>query len=448
MLYYFVKMKKISYLIILFIFLIPNSYAALEVTISQGKVEPTPIAITNFFGNSDKTVKGGEVLREIISNNLTNSGLFYTVDDDLYIQSDNLVDKVPRFEDWKIIKAQFLLSGDIKYIDNKYSVRIRLYDVFTGQEIKAVKMSIPNKELLRRLGHKISDLVYERITGESGYFDTRVVYISEVGPLNQRVKRLAIMDQDGHSDSHQFLTNGKNLVLTPRFAPNNQTITYMEYENNTPRVYIYNLKNGIREIVGDFPGMTFAPRFSPDSQKIVMSFSDPKTANTEIYLMDLNTRTIDRLTNDPGIDTSPSFSPDGKKIVFNSDRAGYPQLYVMDSNGKNIKRISRGKGVYGNPVWSPRGDQIAFTKLTQGLFHIGLMDTNGRNERVVVKDFSLESPAWSPNGRYLIYHRQQRSNEDGTGGQTSIHFIDITGYNERKINTPRDASDPAWSPLL
>jgi len=448
MLYYFVKMKKISYLIILFIFLIPNSYAALEVTISQGKVEPTPIAITNFFGNSDKTVKGGEVLREIISNNLTNSGLFYTVDDDLYIQSDNLVDKVPRFEDWKIIKAQFLLSGDIKYIDNKYSVRIRLYDVFTGQEIKAVKMSIPNKELLRRLGHKISDLVYERITGESGYFDTRVVYISEVGPLNQRVKRLAIMDQDGHSDSHQFLTNGKNLVLTPRFAPNNQTITYMEYENNTPRVYIYNLKNGVREIVGDFPGMTFAPRFSPDSQKIVMSFSDPKTANTEIYLMDLNTRTIDRLTNDPGIDTSPSFSPDGKKIVFNSDRAGYPQLYVMDSNGKNIKRISRGKGVYGNPVWSPRGDQIAFTKLTQGLFHIGLMDTNGRNERVVVKDFSLESPAWSPNGRYLIYHRQQRSNEDGTGGQTSIHFIDITGYNERKINTPRDASDPAWSPLL
>ena len=441
-------MKKYSYLIILFIFLIPSSYAALDVTISQGKVEPTPIAITNFFGNSDKTVKGGEVLREIISNNLTNSGLFYTVDDDLYIQSDNLVDKVPRFEDWKIIKAQFLLSGDIKFIDNKYSVRIRLYDVFAGQEIKAVKMSIPNKDLLRRLGHKISDLVYERITGEGGYFDTRIVYISEVGPLNQRVKRLAIMDQDGHSDSHQFLTNGKNLVLTPRFAPNNQTITYMEYENNTPRVYIYNLKNGVREIVGDFPGMTFAPRFSPDSQKIVMSFSDPKTANTEIYLMDLNTRTIDRLTNDPGIDTSPSFSPDGKKIVFNSDRAGYPQLYVMDSNGKNIKRISRGKGVYGNPVWSPRGDQIAFTKLTQGLFHIGLMDTNGLNERVVVKDFSLESPAWSPNGRYLIYYRQQRSNEDGTGGQTSIHFIDITGYNERKINTPRDASDPAWSPLL
>ena len=195
-------MKKYSYLVILIIFLVPNAFAALDVTISQGKVEPTPIAITNFFGNNDQTTKRGEVLREIISNNLTNSGLFYTVDDELYIQSDNLVDKVPRFEDWKIIKAQFLLSGDIKFIDNKYSVRIRLYDVFAGQEIKAVKMSIPNTELLRRLGHKISDLIYERITGEGGYFDTRIVYISEVGPLDQRVKRLAIMDQDGHPDSH------------------------------------------------------------------------------------------------------------------------------------------------------------------------------------------------------------------------------------------------------
>ena len=195
-------MKKYPYLVILIIFWVPNAFAALDVTISQGKVEPTPIAITNFFGNNDQTTKRGEVLREIISNNLTNSGLFYTVDDELYIQSDNLVDKVPRFEDWKIIKAQFLLSGDIKFIDNKYSVRIRLYDVFAGQEIKAVKMSIPNTELLRRLGHKISDLIYERITGEGGYFDTRIVYISEVGPLDQRVKRLAIMDQDGHPDSH------------------------------------------------------------------------------------------------------------------------------------------------------------------------------------------------------------------------------------------------------
>ncbi len=434
--------------ILFFILFSIKSFAALDITISQGKVEPTPIAITQFFGSEADTSRYGNTLRDIISKNLTNSGLFYTVNEDLYIQSDNLVEKVPRFEDWKLIKAQFLLSADVNNTENGITLRMRVYDVFAGQEISALKMSIPDEKLLRRLGHKVSDIVYERITGESGYFDTRIVYVSEVGPLDQRIKRLAIMDQDGHLDSHQFLTNGKNLVLTPRFAPNNQIITYMEYNNNVPRVYIYNLQTGEREIVGDFPGMTFAPRFSPDSQSVIMSFSDPKTANSEIYLMDLNTRSINRLTNDPGIDTSPSFSPDGQKIVFNSDRGGSPQLFVMDKDGSNIKRISKERGVYGNPVWSPRGDQIAFTKLTQGSFHIGIMDTNGNNERVIVKDFSLESPAWSPNGRYLIFHRQKRSNSDGTGGETTVHFIDITGYNERIIPTPRDGSDPAWSPLL
>ena len=431
-----------------FLFFTFHSYAALEVTIAQGKVEPTPIAITQVFGEDADTSRYGNNLREIISNNLTNSGLFYTVNEDLYIQSDNLVEKVPRFEDWKLIKAQFLLSADVMKTDNGIRLRMRLYDVFNAKEIEKLQLTVPDEGLIRRVGHKVSDIIYERITGETGYFDTRIVYVSEVGPLDQRIKRLAIMDQDGHLDSHQFLTDGRNLVLTPRFAPNNQIITYMEYKDNLPRVYIYNLKTGEREIVGDFPGMTFAPRFSPDSKSVVMSFSDSKSANSEIYLMDLNTRDIKRLTNDSGIDTSPSFSPDGENIVFNSDRGGYPQLYVMDKEGKDIKRISKGKGVYGNPVWSPRGDLIAFTKLTQGNFHIGVMDTDGNNERVIVRDFSLESPAWSPNGRYLIFHRQNKSNLDGTGGETTIHFIDITGYNERVIPTPRDGSDPAWSPLL
>ena len=437
----------IKYLIT-FIFFAFNSYGALEVTIAQGKVEPTPIAITQVFGEDADTSRYGNTIRQIISNNLTNSGLFYTVNEDLYIQSDNLVEKVPRFEDWKLIKAQFLLSADVTKTDKGIRLRMRLYDVFNAKEIEKLQLTIPDEGLIRRVGHTVSDIVYERITGETGYFDTRIVYVSEVGPLDQRIKRLAIMDQDGHLDSHQFLTDGKNLVLTPRFAPNNQTITYMEYKNNLPRVYIYDLKTGEREIVGDFPGMTFAPRFSPDSKSVVMSFSDSKTANSEIYSMDLNTRSITRLTNDSGIDTSPSYSPDGEKIVFNSDRSGSPQLYIMDKDGSNIKRISKGKGVYGNPVWSPRGGLIGFVKNRKPNFYIGVMDTNGDNERIIVQDFALESPAWSPNGRYLIFYRQQKSNLDGTGGETTIHFIDITGYNERIIPTPRDGSDPAWSPLL
>ena len=441
-------MKKKLLLNLFIIFFSTNVFAALDITISQGKVEPTPIAITNFYGENEVISKNGKILRDIISKNLTNSGLFYTVDDSLYIQKGNLVEKVPRFEDWKIINAQFLLSADIKKIDNAYSVRLRLYDVLAGQEIKAVKMSIPNINLLRRLGHKISDLVYERITGESGYFDTRIVYISEVGPLKERVKRLAIMDQDGHPDSHQYLTNGKNLVLTPRFAPNNQIITYMEYEENMPRVYIYNLKTGIREIVGDFPGMTFAPRFSPDSQSIVMSFSDPKTANTEVYLMNLNTRIVKRLTNDPGIDTSPSFSPDGKYITFNSDRSGYQQIYIMSKNGKDVKRISFGNGLYGTPVWSPRGDLIAFTKLHKGKFYIGVMRTDGTGERLLTENFYQEAPSWSPNGRVLIFYRETKTNSKGEGFSAKLWSIDLTGYNEKMVETVTDASDPSWSSLL
>jgi len=436
-----------KFIIILFISL--NANAALDITISQGKVEPTPIAITQIFGDDADTARFGNTLRQIISNNLTNSGLFYTVNEDLYIQSDNLVDKIPRFEDWKLIKAQFLLSADVTKSEKGIKIRFRLYDVFNSRDILNKQLDITNENLIRRVGHKMSDQIYERITGESGYFDTRIVYISEIGPLDQRVKRLAIMDQDGHLDSHQFLTDGKNLVLTPRFAPNKQKIAYLEYRNNLPRVWIFDLKELEQTILGDFPGMTFAPRFSPDSNSVIMSFVDPNNgSNSEIYEMDLNTRTLVRLTNDSGIDTSPSFSPNGEKIVFNSDRGGSPQLFIMDKNGDNIKRISKGSGVYGNPVWSPRGDLIAFTKLTQGNFHIGVMDTNGNNERVIVRDFALESPAWSPNGRYLIFHRQKRSNLDGTGGEVTIHFIDITGYNERIIPTPRDGSDPAWSPLL
>ena len=228
--------------ILLILFFSLNANAALEVTIAQGKVEPTPIAITQIFGADSDTARYGNTLRQIISNNLTNSGLFYTVNEDLYIQSDNLVEKVPRFEDWKLIKAQFLLSADVSKTDKGIRLRMRLYDVFNAKEIEKLQLTIPDEDLIRRVGHTVSDIVYERITGETGYFDTRIVYVSEIGPLDQRVKRLAIMDQDGHIDSHQFLTDGKNMVLTPRFAPNKQLITYMEYKNNLPRVYIYNLK--------------------------------------------------------------------------------------------------------------------------------------------------------------------------------------------------------------
>jgi len=296
----------------------------------------------------------------------------------------------------------------------------------------------------RQVAHIIADAIYKRITGEDGYFNTRIVYISESGPPNRRIKRLAIMDQDG--EHHKFLTQGDALVLTPRFSPTLQEITYLSFYRNLPRVYIFNIDTGRQEVLGDFPGMTFAPRFSPDGQRVVMSMA--RDGNSEIYTMDLRTRVVKQLTFHSAIDTSPSYAPDSSQVVFNSDRGGTQQLYVMDSNGRNVRRISYGQGRYATPVWSPRGDLIAFTKIHGGRFFIGVMRTDGSGERLLVEDFLVEAPTWAPNGRVLMYFRQNPTTAEGRGGRSRLYSIDLTGHNEREIVTPIDASDPAWSPLI
>ena len=282
------------------------------------------------------------------------------------------------------------------------------------------------------------------MTGEEGYFDTRIIYVGESGPKTQRVKKLAIMDQDGANN--KFLTLGNELVLTPRFSPNGTMVTYMSYFKNLPRVYLLNIETGIQEVVGDFPGMTFAPRFSPDGKKVIMSFA--RDGNSDIYTMDIKSRRVEQITSNPAIDTSPSFSPDGRFIVFNSDRSGLQQIYKMRNDGRGVKRISRGKGLYGTPVWSPRGDLIAFTKIHKGKFYIGVMRTDGTGERLLTQNFYQEAPSWSPNGRVLIFYRETAGGKKGQGASGNLWAIDITGYNEVKIKTPTDASDPSWSGLL
>ena len=315
--------------------------------------------------------------------------------------------------------------------------------MLAGKEMMALAFTtVPSN--WRRVGHIITDKVYERLTGEKGYFDTRIIYVAEEGPKTKRIKKLAIMDQDGANN--KFLTLGNELVLTPRFNPTSQMVTYLSYFRNLPRVYLLDIETGTQEVVGDFPGMTFAPRFSPDGKKIIMSFA--KDGNSDIYTMDLENRIVEKITNHPSIDTSPSYSPDGKYICFNSDRSGYQQIYIMKSDGSNVKRISFGKGLYGTPVWSPRGDLIAFTKLHKGKFYIGVMRTDGSGERLLTENFYQEAPSWSPNGRVLIFYRETKTNDKGEGFSAKLWSIDLTGYNERLVKTPVDASDPSWSSLL
>ena len=437
---------KFFLLILTFCFLICNKAFSLDLTITQGTIKPTPIAISNFYSSKNSEIKIGKNIAMVISDNLERSGLFSPIDQKAFIQNSESLALQPRFADWKIIKAQHLIAGKVSLKQSKISVEFRLYDVFSQKELLAKKFETSENNW-RRVSHIISDAVFSRITGDSGYFDTRVVYVAETGPKVKKQKRLAIMDQD--QANHRFLTDGSYLVLTPRFSPNSQKITYMSYVNrNNPRVYILDIETGQQEIVGEFPGMTFAPRFSPDGKKIVMSFSDPNIGNSEIYILDLSTRVSKRITNSSAIDVSASFSPDGKKIVFNSDRSGRRHLYITSIDGKNPKRISREAGSYYTPVWSPRGDFIAFTKQEGGQFYIGVMEIDGSNERMISKAFHVEGPTWSPNGRYLMYFKEERTAKDGSGGESSLYSIDLTGYNERKIITPLGGSDPAWSPLM
>ena len=415
-----------------------------KITITEGTVSPSPIGVASFTDETGQPSQVGRQIAEIISNDLGGSGMFRPEESAYLIPPPAEPSIKPDFSEWSPLGVEALLVGSaIEDDDGMIQIVFILWDVVTEREIIAGEGQVSSAGL-RRVSHQIADLVFESWTGDSGYFDTRVVYVEESGPIDQRIKRLAIMDQDGHN--HTYLTNGSSLVLTPRFSPQVQQIAYLDYFNNDPRVYLMDVSTGEVELLGTFPGMTFAPRFSYDGKKLIMSLA--KNGITDIYEMDLSTQQQRRLTTDPSIDTSPSYSPDGSKIAFNSDRSGAQQLYVMDANGRGAKRISFGKGRYATPVWSPRGDLIAFTKMYKGEFFIGVMNIDGTGERLLARGFLVEAPTWAPNGRVLMYFKQQPTAEDGSGGETYLYRIDITGFNERRIITPSFASDPAWSPIL
>jgi TolB protein len=418
--------------------------AELRIDITSGHVEPMPIAIPAFPGGSPNESQAGRDIAGVVSADLERSGLFRPIDSRSFIQNVSLGDTQPRFPDWRQINAQALVTGSVQTQgDGRLRVEFRLWDVFAEQQLSGYGYTTTQQNW-RRIAHIIADEIYKRITGEEGYFDTRIVYVAESGPSDKRVKRLAIMDQDGANN--RVLTDGRALVLTPRFSPTAQEITYLSYGSGAPRVYLFNIDTGQQEVVGDFPGMTFAPRFSPDGNRVVLSRAENGTTN--LYVLDLRTRRATRLTDSQAIDTSPCFSPDGSKIVFNSDRGGSQQLYVMNSDGSGVKRISFGSGKYGTPVWSPRGDLIAFTKIEGGSFFIGVMRPDGSGERLLTRDFLVEGPTWAPNGRVLMYFRQSPTDSRGHGGSTRLFSIDLTGSNQREVVTSQDASDPAWSPLL
>lgn len=441
--------------------LMPVAAAQLEVNIAQGNLKPTPIAIPDFAPIGVEPEIASQI-SEIIRQDLLSTGLFEVVPEAAHIQKDLDIEVAPRFADWKIIKSDALVIGTIEQLERDGNTllrgSVRMWDVYgeelmrfedsSGRQVSGRRFTTTPEDL-RRIAHKISDAIYTRLTGETGYFDTRIVYIAESGSKLARVKRLAIMDSDGANV--QYLTSGKFTVLTPRFSPEAQQITYMSYEGGVPRVYLYDLQRGRQEVLGNFRNMTFAPRFSRDGGSVLLT--QAINGNSDVYIRNLSTGQTRRLTDHPAIDTSPSMSPDGREIVFNSDRGGSPQLYVMNtdgstrtcpSGGRDVAcRITFGSGRYSTPVWSPRGDLIAFTKQTGGRFYIGVIGTDGDGERLLTESYLDEGPDWSPNGRVITFFR-----ESAPGASPQLWSVDLTGRNLRRLPTPTDASDPAWSPLL
>ena len=409
--------------------------AVLRLDITQGNVQPMPIALPDFVSESDI----GRNVTAVISGNLQRSGLFAPINPAAFIEKITNSDNVPRFTDWRTINAQALVTGRItRQGDGRLKAEFRLWDVFAGQQLDG-KQYFTTPDNWRRIAHIISDAIYERLTGDKGYFDSRVVFVDETGPKDRRVKRLAIMDQDGAGV--RYLTRGDDLVLTPRFNPSTQEITYMSYGQGDPRVYLLNIETNQREIVGNFPGMSFSPRFSPDGQRVILSLQEG--GNSNIFIMDLRSKAMTRLTDTPAIDTSPSYSPNATQICFESDRGGKPQIYIMGASGGAAQRISFGEGSYSTPVWSPRGDYIAFTRQAGGKFAIGVMKPDGTGERVLTEGFHNEGPTFAPNGRVIMFFR-----DPGGNAGPSLFTVDVAGRNEQRVPTPSFASDPAWSPLL
>ena len=417
-----------------------RALAQLRVDITQGTPRPMPIAIPPFVGAGGNVDDLSQNVAQVVTADLKRSGLFLPVDPSAFLEPVVPPSVTPNFANWRPLNAQALVSGSVATTgDGRIMAEYRLWDVFSGQYLVG-KQFFASPDNWRRLAHIISDSVYERLTGEKGYFDSRIAFVDETGGKAERIKRLAIMDQDGANV--RYLTEGEELVVTPRFSPSRQELAYASLTGDNWHVYVLNIETGQRELVGNFPNMAFSPRFSPDGQQVVLSLQQGSNAN--IYRLDLRTRQLTRLTDSPSIDTAPCYSPTGAQIAFESDRGGQQQIYVMSANGGQAQRISFGSGRYGTPVWSPRGDLVAFTKQEDGAFKIGVMRPDGSGERILTAGFHNEGPTWSPNGRVLMFFRDA----GGASGGPQLWSVDITGYNEQIVPTPSFASDPAWSPLL
>ena len=436
--------KKVLALFMLAVFFSVPARAELKVDIIAGATEPISIAVQKFETVGDVSSKDSAMIRDVVEADLKSTGLFRIVSRDALPEFVEM-GSMPDFNLWSAIKAQVLVQAKLTAKSGgQYDLEFYVWDVNGKEQIEAQSL-IASKKSARRLAHIMADAIYERLTGEIGYFDTQIVFIAETGPISNRVKRMAIMDQDGYG--MRYLSDKDTFVMSPHFSPNMQTIVFLSYYNDDPMVWTLDLETGEQRRLGQFGGMNFAPRFSPDGTKVALSLV--KNGITHIYEYDIESKALKQLTFGNSLNTSPSYSPDGKKMAFNSDRSGNQQIYVLDLETGKVNRITYGAGRYATPAWSPDGQFIAFTKMADDTFYIGIMDPRGRNEKILAGGWYMEAPSWAPGSRRLVYYETEKA-LDGIERISHIRSVDITGQNIYDIPLPDDVNgvEPTWSPKL
>jgi TolB protein len=410
------------------------------INVSGAQNAPIPLAIPVFTDPTGNPSDIGGQITGVISDDLGHSGLFRPIDPSSFVPN-SIANGVPVWANWSILGAQALITGDVQdQGGGQLRVEFRLWSITQQKQVQGTAYTTTAANW-RRIAHIIGDVVYQQLIGESGYFDSRVAFISEAGPVTSTVRRLAVMDYDGANV--QFLTDGSSMALSPQFNPTRQQLAFVSFQGNNPRVYLFDLQSGAQQLVGSFGEMTIGPRFSPDGNSLLMSVSHGNGA--AIVKVGASGGGMTELTDYTAINVTPSFSPDGSQIVFNSDRDGNQQLFVMGADGSGVKRISFGDGQYAEPAWSPRGDLIAYTRWGSGGFSIGVMQPDGSGERILSQGFLVEGATFCPNGRVIMFYRQTPTED---GHDSRLVSIGIDGFNERLVDTPTDASDPSWSPLL
>ncbi len=435
--------KLMSFLVLCTLVIIP-ARGELKVDIIAGATEPIPVAVQKFQVKGDVSTKDAAMIRGVVESDLKSTGLFRIVSHDAFPEYVKM-GELPNFQSWMAIKAQVLVQAELSaQAGGKYKLEFYVWDINGKEQIEAQSL-VSSRKSARRLAHIMADAIYERLTGEIGYFDTQIVFIAETGPVHNRVKRMAIMDQDGHG--MRYLSDKKTFVMSPHFSPNMQTVVFLSFRDDDPMVWTLDLDTGEQRRLGQFGGMNFAPRFSPDGTKIALSLV--KNGITHIYEYDIESKALRQLTFGNSLNTSPSYSPDGKKMAFNSDRSGNQQIHVLDLETGVENRLTYGAGRYATPAWSPDGQFIAFTKMADNTFYIGIMDPRGRNEKILAGGWYMEAPSWAPGSRRVVYYETERA-LDGIERISHIRSVDITGQNVYDIELPDDVNgvEPTWSPKL